>query len=367
MSPRIVTAAVFAVCVGFLFGFSSGEEPSAFSECADSFLSTQEIVLDQSEQLLGQLQSATRLPNARIVASTDDPGVFLFESDGTFVRQLGQPGQGPFEYQNPTIVRAYKDHIAIWDAGNMKVTVYGDDGTDIEEWTGFTWSITDFAIRDGVLYSYYGSLSAPYLRVWDLEAEEMIAEYDDAESVERAVLTQMEGSGSVSLHGDYLYALDPSNPAVHQYSLSDETETQLGIDDDAFSIPSTDASTVDELGFEEAMMFGMSSSRSYKVYALESSLLTVLQHGSVSYDAPLFDNGQPNPNARMESYDRYLHVYDMTHEGEVERCQRIDIDIEQAQSDHVLIGPATDGFFFRTLEETDTDIEYVLTEYSLPQ
>ena len=356
--------AVFFSIVGLIVLL--GAAPSDQAECADSFLDTRQVTLDQSEQVLGNIASATALPSEEIVIATDDPGVFVFESDGTFVRQLGQPGQGPFEYQNPTIVRAYDDNIAIWDAGNMKVTVYDQEGNSVNEWTGFTWSIADFEIRDGILYSYYGSVDAPYLRIWDLEAEEMIAEYDDAVSAERAALTQMEGSGSLAFQEDRLYALDPSATAIQQYDMSQETETQLSIDDPAFELASLDVSTPDELGFEDAMQFGISSSRSYHITATESALLAVLQHGTVTYDAPLFENDQPNPNARMESYDRYLHVYRLTHEGEATDCERIDIDIEQAQSDHVIMGPTPRGFLHRTIEETGADMEYVLTEYMLP-
>jgi hypothetical protein len=325
--------------------------------------------LDQSEQLLGQLQSAARLPNGRIAVSTADPGIFLFEADGTFIRQIGQSGRGPSEYQNPSVVRPYGSNIAIWDAGNMKVTVYDQAGDSVEEWTGFTWSVADFAIRDSVFYSYYASVDAPYLRIWDLEAKEMIAEYDDAESVERAALSQMQGSGSLALYNDALYALDPASPSVQQYDVSEGTVTRYPVDDDTFALADLEASSIDALNaqFADVMQFGLSSSRSYQVFTTESAVLAVLQHGSISYDAPLFENGRPNTDARMESYDRYLHVHQMTHDGDATRCQRINIDIERSQNDHVILGPTPRGFLYRTIRETSDGADYVLTEYTLPQ
>lgn len=341
----------------------------AQTQCTDTFLDTREVTLDQSERLLNQLQSATRLSNDRLVVTTDDPGVFLFESSGMFVRQLGAAGQGPFEYENPTILRAYDNTIAIWDAGNMKVIVYDQEGNSVNEWTGFTWAVDDFAIREGVLYSYYAGVNAPYLRIWDLEAEKMIAEYDDEESVERAALSQMQGSGSLALHNDALYALDPASPSVRQYDVSEGTVARYPIDDDAFALAALEASNIDELNaqFADVMQFGLSSSRSYQVFALESALLAVLQHGSISYDAPLFEDGRPNTDARMELYDRYLHVYQMTHDGDTAQCQRIDIDIERTQNDAPILGPTPRGFLYHEVRSTDDDVEYVLTEYMLPQ
>lgn len=340
------------------------------AQCNETFLDTLEVTLDQSEQLLGQPQSATRLSNDRLVVTTADPGVFLFESDGSFVRQLGAAGQGPFEYQNPSIVRAFNDNIAIWDAGNMKVTVYSQEGDTVSEWTGFTWGVADFAIHDGVLYSYYGSVDAPYLRIWDLEAEEMIAEYDDEESVERAALAQMHGTGSLALHDGSIYALNPAESSVQQFDVADGDVVRYPINDTAFTMEPLEASSISELNsmFAEVMEFSLSSSRSYKVVATPSALLTVMQHGTITYDAPLFrNNGMPNPDARMESYNRYLHVHQLTYEGEATRCQRIDIDIEQVQNDHVILGPTPHGFIYRTIQETNDDVEYVLTEYALPQ
>ena len=304
----------------------------ADAQCTDTFLDTRDITLDQSEQSLGQLQSATRLPNDRLVVTTADPGVFLFESDGTFLRQLGAAGRGPSEYQNPTVVRAYDANIAIWDAGNMKITVYNQEGDTVNEWTGFTWSVADFAIHGGVLYSYYASVNAPYLRIWDLDAEEMIAEYDDEESVERAALAQMQGTGSLALRDGSIYALNPAEPSVQQFDVADGDVARYPIDDAAFAMRALEASSIRELDpmFAEVIEFNLSSSRSYKVVATQSALLTVMQHGTITYDAPLFrNNGMPNTDARMESYNRYLHVHQLTYEGEATRCQRIDIDIEQ--------------------------------------
>jgi len=341
----------------------------AHAQCTDTFLDTRDVTLDQSEQLLGQLQSATRLPNDRLVVTTADPGVFLFEPDGTFVRQLGAAGQGPFEYQNPKVVRPYGSDIALWDAGNMKVTVYDQEGNSVKEWTGFTWAVADFSIHDGMFYSYYGGTRAPYLRIWDLEAEEMIAEYDDEESVGRAALSQMQGTGSLAFHDGSIYALNPAEPSVQQFDVADDDVVHYPINDAAFTMEPLEASSISELNsmFAEVMEFGLSSSRSYKVFATPSALLAVMQHGTITYDAPLFENGRPNADARMESYNRYLYVHQLTYEGEATRCQRIDIDIERAQNDHVILGPTPHGFLYRTIRETSGDVEYVLTGYTLPE
>jgi hypothetical protein len=264
-------------------------------------------------------------------------------------------------------VRAYDSTIAVWDAGTMKVIVYDQEGNSVNEWTGVTWAVADFAIHYGVFHSYYGSVGAPYLRIWDLEAEEMIAEYDDAESVERAALSQIQGSGSLAFHNDALYALDPASPSVQQYDVSEGTVARYPIDDGAFELAALEASSIDELNaqFADVMQFGLSSSRSYQVFALESALLAVLQHGSISYDAPLFEDGRPNTDARMESYDRYLHVYQMTHDGDAAQCQRIDIDIERTQNDSPILGPTPRGFLYHEVRSTDNDVEYVLIEYML--
>ncbi len=60
--------------------------------------------------------------------------IFKFDKSGNFVTSFGRRGQGPGEVQRPTFIRvSSQDKIYVWDAGNTKLVIYGQDGELISE------------------------------------------------------------------------------------------------------------------------------------------------------------------------------------------------------------------------------------------
>ncbi|MES3628837.1 MAG: hypothetical protein PPP56_01580 [Longimonas sp.] len=368
------------VLIAILF---AGSPPAASAQCTDQFLETEDIVLDQSEQLLGPIQSATMLPNGQLAVVTEDPGVFLFDADGSFVRQLGKSGQGPFEYGNPSIVRAHGENIAVWDGGRsvqmrggdvvsggtggMKIIVYGTDGAPVDEFSGITWSVSDFVISDSVVYTYQSGARKPFVRAWDTEVrEEVDLSIDEEATIERVALHMQSGSGTLAHYGDHLLFMDPSVSAVQRYDLASETTDRLAIDDPAFRLGALNVDDQDALNADPfaALAFGMESSSSYRTVAADNAILAILKHGRVTYNPPLVQDGRPNPNAELDTFDRYLHVHRLGDAGEAEACEHIDIDPEATQTDAPIVGPTPQGFLYLEQRMNEGDIDYVLRAFS---
>lgn len=55
-------------------------------------------------------------------------GVYVFGPDGTFIKELGEQGQGPGEYANPVSVEIAQDgEIWVADFGNNRISIYSGD------------------------------------------------------------------------------------------------------------------------------------------------------------------------------------------------------------------------------------------------
>ena len=58
------------------------------------------------------------------------PIIRMYDSEGTFLRNIGREGRGPGEYLRVAGVKAFTDGVlAIWDGGNQRLTTYEPDGT----------------------------------------------------------------------------------------------------------------------------------------------------------------------------------------------------------------------------------------------
>jgi len=67
------------------------------------------------------------------VADNQVPIIRMFDKNGNFLRNVGRQGRGPGEYLRIGGVRSFPDgRLAIWDLGNLRVTVYDRSGNFVE-------------------------------------------------------------------------------------------------------------------------------------------------------------------------------------------------------------------------------------------
>jgi DNA-binding beta-propeller fold protein YncE len=55
--------------------------------------------------------------------------IFKFDLDGNYIRQFGQEGQGPGDFQYPLHLQVYKNHLYIADNMNSRLQIINLDGT----------------------------------------------------------------------------------------------------------------------------------------------------------------------------------------------------------------------------------------------
>lgn len=75
-----------------------------------------------------------------------------FTRDGKFIKSFGRWGTGPGEFKTPhDIALDAQGRLFVADRGNMRLQIFDQDGTFLDEWAQFS-RPSGVAIRDGLIY-----------------------------------------------------------------------------------------------------------------------------------------------------------------------------------------------------------------------
>jgi hypothetical protein len=350
----------------------------AVSQCADSYLLQRETVLSQDVRILDEIEHATALVDGSWIVTTKDPGVFHFSPDGSYLRQFGREGYGPFEYTQPLQVRSDGETIAVWDQGNRKILVFGLNGERIREWTGFGRPISDFALHGDTLYAYSsGSATTDFVSVHAHESRGTpLKQLGEAPEGHRP-LSFLSQSGGLTLDRarDRLLYVSPAALEVQVYDTQTGVERSWAIEDEAFDVASVQAPAQSLANPLVAGEHAFRSSRFYLVHAFDDRVVSVLQHGKLEYERSIADAVQEQAGGGaqasiglggIKAYTRRFHVHLTTHTGEPIACETVAFARGEVRSDSSIRGLTPRGFVVPVTRATPSDVTYVLVEYAVP-
>ncbi|NBB85307.1 MAG: hypothetical protein GVY12_03675 [Bacteroidetes bacterium] len=354
------------------------------AQCTDTFLDTHTVVLDQETQLLGSLTDATRLPDGRIAVATVDPGVFLFDAEGSFLQQLGSPGEGPFEYLNPALVRPAGDGVAVWDAGNRRLLTFQADGAPDAEWTGFRRSVSNFVLHGDTLYLHHGGASTdPYVGVYLRDGHGEALARVGAPPEGHAALSFIGGAAPMApgSDGGVRYA-SPAALGVQAYDATHGERLAFRIADPAFDASPVDAfPRREDIGNPmEAIQQATQSSHFHALHTTPNGMLALLKHGRVVYERTMQEALREAQTAArggtvtssldmggvVENTIRH-HAHHLAPDGTPQGCQTLQFRGGEDILRRGPSGPTPRGFFLYTERMTSADVDYELTEYLLPE
>lgn len=352
-----------------------------FSQCSNTFLETREIVLQQEEQVLGNIESATTLGDGFFAVATADPGIFLFDSQGSFVRQLGQPGRGPGEYQGSLIVRSVGDTVAVWDAGNRKLMLFSRNGEVLREWTQIGRAVSEYSVRYDTLFAYHsGGLNENYVSLYRYGNRGTADVRLGNAPGEHFSLSLLDGSAALTYNDNYgllLYA-SPAEQRVHIYDPKASSTEQFRIEDPKFDVGAVSKyTTLNDVNSNllKAAEQAFRSSRFYFLQTFGDYVLSVLQHGELRYEKSFagsvrsrtrrgsrggLDVGEVEENSRV--FNVHLHTVD----GSSLACESLSLSEMDVESDSPIVGPTPRGFLILKTRTKEKTLDYILTEYSVP-
>ena len=115
--------------------------------------------------MFGQVTSVWATGDEIYVVDEDVPAVRVYDRSGTWLRDIGGPGQGPGEYQRPyRVARRADGTIFVSERGGvMRILVYDASGEYLDTWT---WTASVFLIRQQMVVTHDGT---PYLEAIELE------------------------------------------------------------------------------------------------------------------------------------------------------------------------------------------------------
>lgn len=242
-----------------------------------------------------------------VTISPEAASVVAYSQSGRQTRLFGSKGKGPFEYLSPEIIQRTDDSITIWDGSeNKKFILFDTLGAQVDEYTDFTASISDFTYVDGKIVSLKtGGYTDNVISVFDPATEETRS--FGSVRLSHVILTMFEGSE------DFLTAGPPGrflvtyadSPDIHIYSIADGTntpETRVVTDDD-FDVDLSDYRTKNDV--QQALMTpefrkaGTDNSRTLGIYSLDDFVVVATELGKIRVDERA---------GRLEFSNRYMKI-----------------------------------------------------------
>lgn len=159
-----------------LTAYSADTEPAA-----EISFEPEALFGDNEEVIIGQITNATVDTEGRVfIADFRQSTIYVYESDGTYLRQLGGEGEGPGEFGNLGAVHADTDYLYAMDWNRRRLNVFSltdlqfeftinlmDDNPEIEELQN-RYPGNYFVKNDGTILVAYG---LPYRPDTDPEEE----------------------------------------------------------------------------------------------------------------------------------------------------------------------------------------------------
>src|SRR5690554_4686800 len=156
-------------------------------------------VLAENIGLLGELSSFTFIDKDKIIVSSLNPSkVYLYGIDGKQIKEIGNPGSGPNEFLEPTLIKSDKSNIYIWCRNQLKLTVFDFEGTPIKEHGGFKKAISDFVPHNNDIYFFTtGGHSGPFIERFSLSENKITDVLGHATELHK-IMGTMECSGGLA-------------------------------------------------------------------------------------------------------------------------------------------------------------------------
>ncbi len=170
------------------------------------------VRLDESLTYLSDVSAIAHFDDgAFVVASKQVASVIVYDANGKQRRILGRWGQGPGEYETPSLVRVDGRRVVVRDDGQSKYVAYDSSGTLQAEWRGLVSGPHDFAVSGPLIVGLTGQ-SFDFL-VQGINTETGDTLRAGPSSVDVAAWHVVDGAGIAALADGKFYFAYPNENA----------------------------------------------------------------------------------------------------------------------------------------------------------
>ncbi|WP_439489503.1 hypothetical protein [Algoriphagus sp.] len=268
----------------------------------------------------GEIISIDFIDNDNFVVGTKNPSnVIVYNISGDQELVISNVGYGPFEFQQPSIIKSYNGNIYIWCPEQLKLIIYSLDGMPIKEYSSFTSAIRNFVPFGNKIAFYKASGSAEnFIEIYDLDSEEKIYQGGEA-SNEHIVLSLSACMGAISYWDDKILFMNADNLKLTWLSETDlSKERKLEIQDDDFKVEKVEGQATSFINEHrmKAMKYIFENSIVTGMYNINNSLLVKAEVGRFETD---FDNNHFDDSKRYNKYFVINHDLELINNFIMER------------------------------------------------
>jgi hypothetical protein len=254
--------------------------------------------LFENKTLHGEIISVAFIDKDNFAVSTRKPSsVITYDASGQQTLVIANVGSGPYEFREPSIVRADNEHIYVWCSDQLKLIVYTHDGEPLDEFTGFKKAIRDFVpIGNKIAFYTTGGSVDTYIEIFDLDQKSVEYKGGDVTN-EQLVLSLQACSGGLSNVGDKLLFMSPDRLEINVIDLNvAEALETIKLEDPDFKVRPVAGEAKEFINNEreKAFLYLFENSQVNGIYALGEKVLVKAEVGKweVDFDDKFFDDSE---------------------------------------------------------------------------
>ncbi|SFG03646.1 hypothetical protein SAMN04487988_101150 [Algoriphagus hitonicola] len=259
--------------------------------------------LQDNLSLLGSPSSFDIMEDGRIVLTDlNSPKMIIYDQDGNQEKVIQAEGNGPLQFQNPSIVKYYDGKIYLWCSQQLKLITYTPDGDPIEEFKIFDRAISNFTPFEDKLIAYTkGGFMDSYIQVYDLglgKLEKSLGEVSN----EQVLLDIFSCSGGIDLKNNYLIYIPSDELKINKFDLTTmQSIEETSLTDEEFQVGEIKTNPVDMVNsdFNQAVKFINENSTVTGISALDKGMVLISEVGYYEGDA---QKGITNSSHRFDKY-----------------------------------------------------------------
>ncbi len=245
------------------------------------------VVLNENLSTLGRVESFDVLNDNYFVVSTIGPEkVYLYDSNGDQVREIGSFGSGPYEYSNPSYVKCHNGKIYVWCADKLKLIKFNQNGYPIEEYRGFFKAIKGFEILDDLMFYYSaGGFDGEYIEEYDLKRKNFIEDHKWGEkSEEHKMLNLLKDSGGLTSFRNEILFVSPDKLVLNRLNVNTRSMEKVRIKDSEFKVERVEGNAKNIINSDRrsALDYIGRNGVLTGVFATKNSIIITAQTGTIN-------------------------------------------------------------------------------------
>ena len=358
LSTSILVALIFSLNAQQLDNNNTSDNGKLELSLIDSYnLSEKKFLLDQPEAIF--------VTNIDSLFFLTKEGILVYSNRGQAQQKYGRSGRGPFEFEDPVILKNDKDFLYIWDAGQRKLSKLGKGGKKIDEFRSFRWAMQDFVVSgDTVFFFNSGRNSGKYIEPYSLTKKEFMSRKYGELNETHKLLKVYDKSGGITADQKFVYYVSPSELNIHRINKKDGKEEIFVFNDEEFVVPEIkNARSVMSKGQQEFTKILMNTSILMDISIIRNFVVLRAHIGELSFDRKYGYPSPENKKVRFYIFDRSNMKLIDTFTFSFVHGQKVQYD-KWASSDNLLV------FFSQQFEsqnsiQNDSDAKYSVNFFEL--